>query len=196
LDLLGTRQQPMELNLHHIAARCHVSGREFSEGDRVICYLLRGPGGETVRRDLHESEDAGVERPEEIFCRWVVVFKPRDTSGNPEKALKLTAENLFLLLADPASESTEANTPLLQFLALMLERKRVLKQRGVTEDGGKRILEHMPTHQLYEVPDGAMDDGFFLRIRDQLGVLVGEANQAASPAETASQAAGPGEDRS
>jgi hypothetical protein len=31
----------------------------------------------------------------------------------------------------------------------------------------------MPSHQLYEVPVGTLDDAFFLRIREELGVLVG-----------------------
>jgi len=163
----------MELNLHPIATQCCVSGRAFAEGDRVVCYLVREDTGLTGRRDLLESEDTNLAQPATIYCRWVVTYKPRRADENPDRALKLTAENLFLTLADPANPPDETNTPLLQFLALLLERKRLLKPRGLTADGARQIFEHMPSHQLYEIPVGTLDEAFFLKIQEQLGVLVG-----------------------
>ncbi len=211
----------MELNLHAMATQCFVSGRAFAEGDRVVSYLVRpstgsGPrGGESpaiARYDLLESEDPppqlpSVEsrdialRPEGtgpmewafVYCRWVTVFRPRAADDNPDRALKLTAENLFLSLAPPAgaspaegeiTDNAGINTPLLQFLALMLERKKLIKLRGLTEDRQRRIYEHMPSHQLYEVPDDTLDDGFFLRIQEHLGVLVGTPKTKTAPAES------------
>jgi len=175
----------MELNLHPIATKCFVSAREFAEGDRVVSYLLRvettnptGPkSAEMVRRDILESADSlptGF-----IYCRWVTAsYKPR-RDDNSDLHLKLTAENLFLTLATPSGDSTlgaqpsALNTPLLQFLALMLERKRLIKLRGLTEDGDRQIYEHMPSHQLYEVPVGDLNAEFFQKIQEHLGVLVG-----------------------
>jgi len=55
----------------------------------------------------------------------------------------------------------------------MLERKRLIKLRGKTEDGQRQIFEHMPSHQMYEVPVGNLDQAFFMKIQEQLGVLVG-----------------------
>jgi hypothetical protein len=103
----------------------------------------------------------------------VVVFKPRLLEENADRNLKLTAETLFLTLAGPANPPSGTNTPLLQFLALMLERKRLIKPRGLTEDRERQIFEHMPSHQLYEVPVGNLDQAFFMKIQEQLGVLVG-----------------------
>lgn len=163
----------MELNLHPISTQCCVSGRAFAEGDRVVCYLVREDNGLTGRRDLLESEDASLPKPAEVYCRWVVSFKPRRGDENPDRTLKLSAENLFLTLADPTNPPNEANTPLLQFLALMLERKKLIKPRGLTEDGVRQVYEHMRTHQNYEVPVGTLDDAFFVKIQEQLGVLVG-----------------------
>jgi hypothetical protein len=89
---------------------------------------------------------------------------------------------LFLTLATPAgagASSVESNdpnainTPLLQFLALMLERKKQIKLRGRTEDGERHLYEHMATHQLYEVPVGDLNAEFFQKIQEHLGVLVG-----------------------
>ena len=55
----------------------------------------------------------------------------------------------------------------------MLERKKLIKLRGLTEDGARQIYEHMPSHQCYEVPVGDLNVEFFQRIQEHLGVLVG-----------------------
>ena len=163
----------MDPVLHPLATVSSATGRAFAEGDRVVSYLMRAADGGMARRDLLESEESGMPSADAVLCRWVTVFKPRAPEANPERALKLTAENLFLTLADPAAERSAVNTPLLQFLALLLERKKLIKLRGITEDRERQIYEHMPSHQLYEVPVGTLDDAFFLRIREELGVLVG-----------------------
>ena len=163
----------MELNLHPIATKCFVSGREFQENDRVVCYLAREASGEIIRRDLLESEDGRFMPPAFIYCRWVVGFKRRKAEENPALTLKLTAENLFLTLAAPEAEPSAINTPLLQFLTLMLERKKLIKLRGLSEDGTRQRYEHMATHQFYEVPVGDLNVEFFQRIQEHLGVLVG-----------------------
>lgn len=181
----------MELTLHPIATKCFVSGRDFAENDRVASYLVREATGEVARRDLLESEDGRFMPPAFIYCRWVVGFKQRKADEDPARNLKLTADNLFLTLATPAGGespdlgSQTLNTPLLQFLALMLERKRQIKLRGYTEDGQRQIYEHMATHQLYEVPVGDLNVEFFQKIQEHLGVLVGTPKPKAEPAPVA-----------
>ncbi len=173
----------MELNLHPIATKCFVSGREFAEHDRVVSYLVREATGEVARRDLIEAEDGKFMPPAFVYCRWVTAdFKPR-REDNSDRNLKFTAENLFLTLATAAGAGSESeiedasssaiNTPLLQFLALMLERKKILKPRGLSADRSKQLLEHMPSRVLYEVPVGDLNAEFFQKIQEHLGVLVG-----------------------
>ena len=188
----------MELNLHPIATKCFVSGREFQENDRVVSYLVREASGEVARRDLHESEDGRFMPPAFVYCRWVVGFKQRKAEENADRNLKLTAETLFLTLATPAGAGASSvetndpnaiNTPLLQFLALMLERKKQIKLRGRTEDGERHLYEHMATHQLYEVPVGDLNAEFFQKIQEHLGVLVGTPKPKAPVPGTAAPAA-------
>ena len=163
----------MELNLQPLSAVSLVSSRPFVEGDRVVSYLVRSVMNEIVRYDVLVAEDAGFRPAGFVFCRWVHRFKARTAAENPERLLKLTAENLFLTLADPANEPIPSNTPLLQFLALMLERKRILRPRGCTADGERNLFEHLRTHQMYEIPAGDLTPEFFAKIQAQLGVLVG-----------------------
>ncbi len=112
-------------------------------------------------------------------------YKPRLPGENADRRLKLTAESLFLTLADPLTEPTEENTRLVRFLALMLERKKILKARGRSADGAKDRYEHAKTKQVFELPAGELNPAFFVAVQAQLGLLVGapavtEATPAAS----------------
>jgi hypothetical protein len=172
----------MELTLHPLSKTCRASGRAFVEGDRVVCHLVREASGEIARHDVLASEDAAYGKPAHVFCTWTIGFKAKRAEENPGRALKLTAESLFVTLADPLAEPNETNTPMLQFLALLLERKKILRPRGTTPDGARQILEHAKTHQLYEVPVGTLDEAFFVKIQGQLDLLVGSPKRASEPA--------------
>ena len=165
---------PMDLQLQPLATQCAVSGEPFTAGARVASHLVRmGAALEIMRFDVLETHVADF-RPEGfVACRWVQPFKPRRAGENPDRALKLTAENLFVTLADPTTEPTPENTRLLQFLALMLERKKILRPRGRTADGTKDRFEHAKTKQVFELPAGELDPAFFVAVQAQLGMLVG-----------------------
>ncbi len=178
----------MELSLQPLAVVSRISQRPFAEGDRVVSYLVRSVTNEIERHDLLAAEDNGYRPAGFVFCRWAQLYKPRKADENPERTLKLTAENLFLTLADPGNEPNPANTPLLQFLALMLERKRLLRPRGLSADGERNLLEHVKTHQVYEIAAGDLTPEFFAKIQEQLGVLVGSAKKTPAGAEPATSA--------
>jgi hypothetical protein len=180
----------MELTLQPLAKTCRVSGREFAEGDRVVCRLVREADGAIARHDVLAAEEAGYAKPEFVFCTWTVIYKARREQENPGRALKLTAENLFLTLADPTAEPDPANTPLLQFLALLLERKKILRPRGKTADGERQIFEHAKSHQVYEIPAGTLDEAFFVRIQGQLDLLVGGGGAGGQKSEGGGQGVG------
>lgn len=172
----------MELKLQPLAAACCVSGRTFQEGDRVTSFLVWTAEGGAARYDVREESAAGFAPEGTLACRWTHVHKPRSAAGDAERALKLTAENLFLTLADPSTEPTAENTRMVQFLALMLERKRILRMRGRTPDRSRLIYEHVRSRQPYEVPAGELGPEFFAAVRGQLSVLVGEPPAASEPA--------------
>ena len=164
----------MDLNLQPLATTCFVTGQPFVEGQRVLSHLVRNADGDEVMRyDVLEAVSADFTPPGYIACSWVHAFKPRKPNENPERELKLTAENLFLTLADPSTEPTIESTRLVQFLALMLERKRLLRPKGRNADGSANVYEHAGTKQLYEVPAGELGPEFFIAVQEQLSVLIG-----------------------
>jgi hypothetical protein len=164
----------MEMHLQPLATTCFVSGETFVDGVRVASYLVRnGAALEIVRYDLLETNAATFAPDGSVACKWVHAFKTRRSGENPDRALKLTAENLFVALADPTTEPTPENTRLVQFLALMLERKKILRPKGLTSDGARNRYEHAKSKAIFEVPAGDLTPEFFVAVQEQLSVLVG-----------------------
>ncbi|MET0262537.1 MAG: hypothetical protein ABW223_06545 [Rariglobus sp.] len=181
----------MELNLQPLATSCFVTGKAFQEDDRVISFLVRSEtSDEVVRYDVLEASRENLKVPGFVACSWGHDFKPRKAGENPERELKLTAENLFVTLADPSVELAPENERLVQFLALMLERKKLLRPKGRAADGQRNLYEHAKTKQIYAVPAGELSPEFFIAIQEQLGVLVGSKKpaDAAKPVEPVSDA--------
>lgn len=168
----------MDLNLQPLARMCFVTGQPFQEGDRVASYLVRSKALEIVRYDLLEANVGSFSPEGSVACRWVQNYKAKRSEENADRTLKLTAETLFATLADPSTELAEENVGLVQFLALMLERKRVIKPRGRTPDGAKNRYEHAKTKVIFEVPAGELTPEFFVAVQEKLGVLVGTPKQA------------------
>ena len=164
----------MEMHLQPLAHTCFVSGAPFVDGVRVASYLVRsGAALEIVRYDLLETQAATFAPEGFVACKWVHPFKARGAGENPDRALKLTAENLFVALADPTTEPTPENTRLVQFLALMLERKKILRPKGRSTDGARNRYEHAKSKAIFEVPAGELTPEFFVAVQEQLSVLVG-----------------------
>ncbi len=172
----------MEMNLQPRASVCFVSGKPFAEGDRVTSMLVRAEDGAVARQDALESESGALVPTGFVACRWVQVYKPQARDGDSERELKLTAESLFLTLADPSTEPSPETERLVRFLALMLERKRLLRPRGRSAESGRDLYEHARTKQVFEVPAIELTPEFFAAVREQLTVLVGEPRQAATAA--------------
>jgi len=164
----------MELNLQPLAKSCFVTGKSFGEGERVLSFLVRNAtSDEVMRYDVQETAREGFTVPGFVACSWGHIFKPRKAGENPERELKLTAENLFVTLADPTNEIAPENERLVQFLALMLERKKLLRPKGRSTDGSRNLFEHAKTKLIYAVPAGELNPEFFMSIQEQLSVLVG-----------------------
>ncbi|HWA10809.1 MAG TPA: hypothetical protein VG838_15320 [Opitutaceae bacterium] len=164
----------MDMNLQPLATTCFVTGQPFVEGQRVASFLVRTEqSADVIRHDVREDAVGSYRAPGYVACSWVHAYKPRRPEENSDRVMKLTAENLFVTLADPAAEPTAENTRLIQFLALLLERKRLLRPKGRNADGTKNVYEHAKSKQVYEVAVGELDPPFFLQVQTQLSVLVG-----------------------
>jgi hypothetical protein len=187
----------MDISLTSLAPRCQVTGRDFAEGDRVVSFLLRAgdPAAPEalLRHDVLAAELANYQAPGAVVCRWTQAYKPRKAGENPERNLKLTAEHLFLTLSDPATERSPETERLLVVLAMMLERKRVLRPQGRVGTGSEARLryEHARLKSRHEVTAAELSPEFFLSIQEQLAALVGGGGSGSAPA-SAGEPSAPG----
>lgn len=135
--------------IKHRSDVCTATQRPFAPGEYFYTLLFRDAEG-FRREDL--TEDAWKNRNENIqpFSFWKARYEPAPVAP-PEPLGKENAEQLFRRLV--ASENPPANA--CYVLAVMLERKRMLKQIKSEDSGNGRVLiyEHVGTGDVFIVPD-------------------------------------------
>ena len=161
-----------EWPIKHRAEACAVTHRPFAEGEQFYTLLFREGNG-FRREDL--SEEAWASRNENIrpFSFWRTHFEaPPETPPEP-----LGKENAEELLRRLLAENAQPNA--CYVLAVMLERKRVLKQVKTeeSENGPVLIYEHAKNGDVFIVPNVQ------LRL-DELEALQGEVAQLLKSATT------------
>ena len=127
---------------------CAVTNRAFVEGEQFYTLLFRDGTGYR-REDL--SEEAWTSRNENIrpFSFWKTRYEPPPATP-PEPLAKENAEELLRRFL---AEGTQPNA--CYVLAIMLERKRVLKpvKTEETETGRVLLYEHAKNGDVFIVPD-------------------------------------------
>ncbi len=131
--------------------RCSVTGQPFQEGEYFYTLLYDEPTG-FRREDL--SEASFKERPADApqpFSFWRSKFEPPPPPA-PEPLGKQTAEDLLRRYME-GGDPKHANARYI--LALMLERKRMLKEKETRKTEGQliRIYEHVKSGEVFLIPD-------------------------------------------
>jgi hypothetical protein len=142
-----------EWPIKHRADACARTQRPFQPGEQFYTLLFRE--GEGFRReDL--SEKAWAQRNENIrpFSFWKTRYEPPPTAP-PEALAKESAEELLRRLL---AENDPATANACYVLAVMLERKRVLKPVKTEPGEGRPVLvyEHAKTGDVFIVPDARL----------------------------------------
>ena len=134
--------------IKHRADACAVTQRPFADGEQFYTLLFREGNG-FRREDL--SEEAWRARNENIrpFSFWKTHYEP-PSAAPPETLAKENAEELLRRLLAGNSQPNACYV-----LAVMLERKRVLKQVKTeeTESGTVLIYEHAKNGDVFIVPN-------------------------------------------
>jgi len=139
--------------IKHRADACARTQRPFQPGEQFYTLLFREGNG-FRREDL--SEEAWANRNDNIqpFSFWKTRYEPPPPAP-PEPLAKENAEDLLRRLL---AENNPANANACYVLAVMLERKRVLKQVKTepSEDRPVLIYEHTKTGDVFIVPDARL----------------------------------------
>jgi len=148
---------------------CNATQRPFLPGE-VFYTLLYREGDGFRREDL--SEEAWRDRNENIqpFSFWKTRFEPA-LPPVPEPLAKENAERLFRRLIVEPDPSANACF----VLAVMLERKRVLKQVRTENTNGSRLLiyEHRENGDVFIVRDPQLRLRELERVQDEVATLLG-----------------------
>ncbi len=137
------------------AHECSQTGRKFIEGEIFYTALFENKDtGELQRRDFSvESWKLALGSLDpQPFSFWKTKYQPPPNQDKPGSVAKESAESLLRKLLEEDSPLTE-NTRYV--LAVMLERKKTLKQTATreTESDTFLIYEHVKTGEVIIVRD-------------------------------------------
>ena len=147
---------------------CNATQRPFAPGELFYTLLFREGDG-FRREDL--SEEAWRDRNENIqpFSFWKAKFEPAPPPA-PEALPKENAEQLFRRLITQPEPPPNACF----VLAVMLERKRVLKHVRTEIANGDRLLiyEHRENGDVFIVRDPQLRLSELERVQDEVATLL------------------------
>jgi hypothetical protein len=160
-----------EWNIQPRAVCCGVSGRPFVKGERVFSALY-WRDGQYSRVDL--NEESWQSRNENIapLSAWQADFVPPPPAP-PEALRKDDAESLLRRLMQENESGTRSAR---YILALMLERKKILRQVDRQRQDGANILvyEHAATGEVWLIDDPGLRLGELQAVQEEVVALLGE----------------------
>ncbi len=164
----------MEWHFKSIARKSSLSQLPFTPGNRVTCLIFKDvEAGEMGRADVLPDEVDTYKLPGEILGRWVRVVKDPDDESTNVRETVASAEDFFLsLYANDQADCLAETDALKHLLALMLERKRVVRALGKRQTTGTQLYRHVKTKQEIEVPIVEISTDLMLKIQDTLGDII------------------------
>ena len=163
----------MDWQVKPIARVCAASGKELRVGDLVTCVVFKPLGGNIERCDVLK-EHAATFRPEGILLgRWSREVKERGEEEQAHRAQLLASrEEFFLSLYEDDADPSGDKAVLKHVLAMLLERKRIIKPAGQADKGFQPYV-HAATKQDYLVPVIDLQPAHLLKVGASLDLLVG-----------------------
>jgi hypothetical protein len=168
------RISQMDWHIKTIARTSTVSGESFAPGDRVDCIIFKDEeAGELGRADLQPEELASFKLPGEVLGRWSRIVKDPDDEAASARETMASAEDFFFsLYENEKPEAKEESDMLKHLLALMLERKRVLRPTGPRQVEGVQTYVHVKAKREVIVPIAEISTELMLKIEDTIGDII------------------------
>jgi len=158
-----------EWNIQPRALQCAISGRPFEKGERVYSALFWREG-HYERIDM--SGEAWNARNDNIepLSAWQTEFVP-PAPPPPEALRKDDAESLLRRLV---AENASGTRNVRYILALMLERKKVVRQieRQRQEGGSVLVYEHLPSGEVWLIEDPGLKLGELQAVQEEVAHLL------------------------
>jgi hypothetical protein len=160
------------------AHRCARTGKPFEDGATIYTMLFRDQS-EFRREDI--SEAAWLQRTDAIqpFSLWKSIYQappPRAPEPMPRESVE---ELLRRLIQEERDEHMNAR----YVLAVMLERKKVLKQVDVRETAEEKLLiyEHARSGEVFIIADPRLRLAELDKVQEQVYALLTGSGQKVQP---------------
>ncbi len=168
-----------EWNIQSRALQCAVSGRPFEKGERVFSALY-WRDGQYARVDLCAEAWSARNENIESLSAWQTDFVP-PAPPEPEPLRKDDAESLLRRLM---TENAPGMRNVRYILALMLERKKVVRQIERQREEGLSVLvyEHLPSGEVWLIEDPGLKLGELKQIQDEVAHLLAPSQSSSAQA--------------
>jgi len=169
-------------NIRSRAHACSHTALPFKNGDAFMTVLMEDPKtGELLRKDYSLEAWAEVEPTlGQSFSVWRSEYEAIKSEARAEITEKESAEVLLRRLIEEDSILTE-NTRYI--LAVMLERKKQLKQTGTreTEEDTFLVYEHPKSGEVYIIRDPELKLAQIEEVQKEVSRLLGGEKPAETP---------------
>lgn len=164
----------LDWQIKPLAKKSALSDREIKAGDTVVCTVFINQLGQLDRIDAHKDEfdDSKVEG--RVIGKWErTVGEHPEADERAARRMSLeSSEDFFVSLFDTntAVETDEVDV-VKQMLALLLERKRILRPVGRPSGGFQKYIQPS-TKREFLVPQKNLDEDLVIKIQNQLGSII------------------------
>lgn len=155
-------------------AKKSALGKEIKAGDTVVCAVFIDELGNLDRVDFLKDEFNQQQISGKIIGRWerVVSANPDADERMARKMSLASSEDFFISLFDEQVQiQTDEIDVVKQMLALLLERKRILRPMGRASGDIQKYL-HVATKRIFDVPQKNLDEELIIKIQSQLGSII------------------------
>lgn len=166
------------------STRCAATRAPFQEGDPIYSRLVRRVDGD-LREDYSEAAWTSELKAQSLF-HWKTKFR----LPAPKKEAPFKEENAEEFLRELLEANDTGDTVTLYILALMLERRRILVDRGTQHDPeGRqiRIYEHKDNGETYFIVDPVLDIARIAEVQQEVALRLGWIQPPESETEEASE---------
>ena len=156
----------LDWQIKPLSKKSSISGRDILPGDTIVCAVFVDPLGNLDRADCHADEFDPSKINGKIIGRWerVVSAHPEEDERAARRMALSSSEDFFVSLSDEADGVK-------QMLALLLERKRILRPVGRPKFGIQKYVQ-VSTKREFDVPQKNLDTDMIIKIQNQLGNII------------------------
>jgi hypothetical protein len=156
-------------NIRTRSESCEATGRHFAEGETFHTALFREGDG-FRRADFSEEawrERLTAEGADQPFSSWKSRYEPPAPPA-PEALPKDDAEGMLRMLA---GSDDPAHTNARYLLAVMLERKRILRPHP-SQEKSLLVYEHAKTGETFLIPDPGLSLADLAAVQEEVSALL------------------------